>query len=469
MGAEAVKSKAFQRAALKSESYRVVGILVLLAVMLLFVIARAILTEQYLIVAIQGGVLLLIAAHEATMLRAIKSSLKGDGEVGPEKWVLNVFIESQIPTIALFVLLATKWFTPHQVLVAPVVLVYFLLIILSTLRLSPTLTLLTGILSSLGYLFVVFYVTLSAQGAPAETGTFRQVVYYVYAVVILSGGIIASIVAGEIRIHVSAALREAELQKQLDQVSHDLEVAKSIQQGLLPTASPDLEQFEIAGWNQPADQTGGDYFDWQSLPDGRIAVSLADATGHGIGPALVGTSCRAYARASFLVGGAQNGVLENLNGLLASDLSANRFVTYAVIFLDPKEGDFRVLSAGHGPILWYKHKQNKIDNLEAHGIPLGMIDGAKYSHGTEGSLSQGDILALVTDGFYEWTNPEGEEFGLERLETVIRESHDQPAEKIIEKLRGAVATFSRGTKQQDDLTAVILRRTFQPERLLFSE
>src|SRR3982751_1597304 len=165
MGAEAVKSKAFQRAALKSESYRVIGILVLLAVMLLFVIGRALLTDQYLIVAIQGGALLLIAAHEATILRAIKSSLKGDGEVGPEKWVLNVFIESQIPTIALFVLLATKWFTPHQVLVAPVVLVYFLLIILSTLRLSPTLALLTGILSSLGYLFVVFYVTLSAQGA----------------------------------------------------------------------------------------------------------------------------------------------------------------------------------------------------------------------------------------------------------------------------------------------------------------
>ncbi len=458
MGAEAVKSKAFQRAALKSESYRVVGILVLLGVMLLFVVARAALTGRYLLVAIQGGVLLLIAAHEAGMWRTIKRALRGEREVSPDKWVLNVFIESQIPTIALFILIATHWFTPRQILVAPVVLVYFLLIILSTLRLSPTLSLVTGILSALGYLFVVLYTTMSLQGAP-EPGAFPQVAYYVYAATILSGGIVAAIVAGEIRIHVAAALREAELQNQLDKVTHDLEVAKSIQQGLLPTSSPELDEFEIAGWNQPADQTGGDYFDWQSLPDGRVAISLADATGHGIGPALVGASCRAYARASFLVGGAQNGVLENLNGLLASDLSSNRFVTYAVIFLDPKSGEVRVLSAGHGPILWYKHESGNVENLDAHGIPLGMIAGVAYSHGTEGQLEAGDILALVTDGFYEWTNPEGEEFGLNRLANVIRESHELPASQIIEKLRLEVDTFRRGTAQQDDLTAVIIKRT----------
>jgi hypothetical protein len=108
MGAEAVKSKAFQRAALKSESYRVVAILILLGAMFLFVIARALLSTQYVLLAIQGSILLVIAAHEADMLRAIKRSLRGEADVSAEKWVLNVFIESQIPTIALFVLLATK-------------------------------------------------------------------------------------------------------------------------------------------------------------------------------------------------------------------------------------------------------------------------------------------------------------------------------------------------------------------------
>jgi len=456
MGAEAVKSKAFQRAALKSESYRVIGILILLGVMLLFVVARALLSGQYLLVAIQGSILLVVAAHEGTLLRAIKRALRGESEVSPNKWVLNVFIESQIPTIALFVLLATKWFTPHQTLVAPIVLVYFLLIILSTLRLSPSLTLLTGILSALGYLFVTFYVGMSFPNP--EPGAFDMIVYYVYAGVILSGGIIAAMVAGEIRIHVSAALREAELQQQLDQVNHDLDIARSIQQGLLPTTSPKLADFEIAGWNQPADLTGGDYFDWQTLPDGRVAISLADATGHGIGPALVSTSCRAYSRASLLAGADKNGFLDRLNSLLAEDLSANRFVTYAVLFLDPNNSNLKILSAGHGPILWYKFEENTIENLEAHGIPLGMIAGVPYSKESEGNLKPGDILVVVTDGFYEWENPEGEQFGISRLETVIRDSHNCNAEEVIAKLRGSVESFCRGTKQQDDLTAVVLKR-----------
>jgi serine phosphatase RsbU (regulator of sigma subunit) len=337
------------------------------------------------------------------------------------------------------------------------VLIYFLLILLSTLRLNPSLSFLTGLLSALGYLFITFFTSIKFPDSAAASA-FPMAVYFVYAGLIFAGGVLAAVVANQIRKHVSAALREAELQGELERVNHDLDIARSIQQGLLPERSPGFEQFDIAGWNQPADQTGGDYFDWQVLPDGRVAVSLADATGHGIGPALVSASCRAYARASFLAGGAQNGVLENLNGLLAGDLSANRFVTFAVVFLEPVSGNVRVLSAGHGPILWYKHATEKIENLEAHGIPLGMIAGVKYSHGTEGFLAAGDILALATDGFYEWTDPDGEEFGLARLEAVIRDSRDLTSNQIIENMRLAVVSFCRGTKQQDDLTAVILKR-----------
>jgi sigma-B regulation protein RsbU (phosphoserine phosphatase) len=72
------------------------------------------------------------------------------------------------------------------------------------------------------------------------------------------------------------------------------------------------------------------------------------------------------------------------------------------------------------------------------------------------------MLALVTDGFYEWENPEGEEFGLVRLEAVIRESRDYPAEEVIARLRSAVVSFCKGTEQKDDLTAVILRRKAEP-------
>jgi serine phosphatase RsbU (regulator of sigma subunit) len=459
MSNNAIKSEAFQRAALKSEAYRVTGLLILLSALLAFAIVRGLSTEQYLLLALQTLVLAVIIVHEGIMLFSVLRTLRDGTLVQPSRWVFNVVIESQIPTIGLFLLLASNWQTPYQVMFAPVVLIYFLLIILSTLRLSPSLTLLSGLLSAVGYLFTFLYTELRFQGSAAILVALPKAVYVAYAGLIFCAGIIGAFVASRIRTHVTAALREADLEKEIAQINHDLEIARSIQQGLLPEKDLGLEQFDIAGWNKPADQTGGDYFDWQALPDGTVAISLADATGHGIGPALVGASCRAYARASFLTAGARNGVLENLNGLLATDLSANRFVTFAVIFLNPKNGAVRVLSAGHGPILWYKHKGKEIENLEAQGIPLGMIAGAKYSQGIEGQLDQGDILALVTDGFYEWTNPEGEEFGLTRLEDTIRESHHLSAEKIIEKLRSAVGAFCRGTKQQDDLTAVILKRS----------
>jgi serine phosphatase RsbU (regulator of sigma subunit) len=117
------------------------------------------------------------------------------------------------------------------------------------------------------------------------------------------------------------------------------------------------------------------------------------------------------------------------------------------------------IPAGHGPILWYNYATDKIENLEAQGIPLGMIAGVQYSHATEVCLANRDLLVLVTDGFYEWENPEGEQFGMKRLEAVIRESRDYPSAEVISRLHQCVMKFCGGTKQQDDLTAVIIRRT----------
>ncbi|HEU4386210.1 MAG TPA: PP2C family protein-serine/threonine phosphatase [Blastocatellia bacterium] len=458
MTEDKIKSKAFQRAALNSELYRIRGLLCLFGALLLFVIIRRLATGALPLLLAQTLVLTVAIVYELLRLAIVRKALRRDRDLPSVMWVINVLVETQLPTIALFLLIESKFMSPYQALVAPAVLLYFLFIILSTLRLSPTLSFLTGLLSALGYLAVVFYTQTNYPAADAELGALPGSMYFIYAGLILAGGIVAAVVAAQIRVHVSAALREAELQRQLERVHHDLETARSIQQGLLPARSPNLDDFEIAGWNQPADQTGGDYFDWQALPDGRLAVSLGDATGHGIGPALVATSCRAYGRASFLAGGDSNGLLDRLNRLLAEDLSANRFVTFCVVFLDPANSQMEVLSAGHGPIIWFKYATGEIENLDAQGIPLGMIAGVPYGVGTKVRLAPGDMLAVVTDGFYEWENPEGEDFGMKRMEEVIRESRDCPPDEVIARLRSAVTSFSRGTAQNDDLTAVILKR-----------
>jgi serine phosphatase RsbU (regulator of sigma subunit) len=458
MSIEQIESVAFYRATLKSEWYRIVGLLGVLGALMVYTVARGIMVDGFGLLWVQTAILALVIAHEVRVWRAVRKALRSDKDVPPATWAVNVVVESQLPTLALFLLLASKWMTPYQVLVAPAMLLYFLFIILSTLRITPSLTILTGLLSALGYLCVTFYIEEKFQGSRVELGAFPLSIYIIYASLILIAGVIAAVVARQIQGYVEAALREAELENELKAVNHDLDIARSIQQGLLPSQSPKLDDFEIAGWNQPADQTGGDYFDWQSLPDGRLAVSLGDATGHGIGPALISSLCRAYARASFTVNGDHDQLLGRLNRLLANDLSANRFVTFAVVFLDPPNSEVEVLSAGHGPILWYRSATNELESLGAQGIPLGMMVEVNYEKAQPRRLAPGDMIVLVTDGFYEWQNPQGEEFGLERLESVIRESHKCSADEVIVRLRSAVEGFCKGTEQMDDLTAIVLKR-----------
>src|SRR5262249_45791339 len=140
---------------------------------------------------------------------------------------------------------------------------------------------------------------------------------FAYTAFLLIGGFAGGAVANQIRLHVLAALHEAESRARIER---DLDLARSIQQGLLPKAPPRIDGFGIGGGNQPADETGGDYFDWQQLTDGRIAVTVADVTGHGIGPALGMTGCRAYARAAFVTEPDLRSFLARLNQHLYEDL-----------------------------------------------------------------------------------------------------------------------------------------------------
>jgi serine phosphatase RsbU (regulator of sigma subunit) len=275
---------------------------------------------------------------------------------------------------------------------------------------------------------------------------------------IVLGGFVAAGVAGEIRKHVVASLQEAETRRQIERIQQDLDMARSIQQDLLPRQPPTSPQFDIAGWNQPADATGGDYFDWQELGDGRIAVSLADVSGHGIGPALVMAVCRAYARASFPSAKDLPEVMTRLNELLVKDLPSERYVTMVVAWLDPANSQLELLSAGHGPLLRYDVAKDQFQSLEPQGIPFGLFPGFQYGSPHRFELAPGDLLVLTTDGFFEWANSQDEQFGLSRLQEAIRSACHLPAREIITRLHADVVKFAGGTAQQDDLTAVVVKR-----------
>ncbi len=250
------------------------------------------------------------------------------------------------------------------------------------------------------------------------------------------------------------AVEEATRQK----FEHDLSIARDIQRGLLPVHQPKLPGYDLAGWSKPADQTGGDYYDWQSLPSGSLAITLADVTGHGIGPALVTAVCRAYARASFPNDGDVGRVLDQINDLLCDDLQSKRFVTFVVALLDPATHTLRLLSAGHGPLFYYHATEDRVESFNAHDIPFGLSTEIGYGPPSVLDMAPGDALILITDGFFEWSNAAGEQFGIARTEAAIRAAVGRPASELIAHLHHAVTDFVAGAAQPDDLTAVVLKR-----------
>jgi serine phosphatase RsbU (regulator of sigma subunit) len=449
-----IHSPAFRRAALASEKLRVLGLLVILTVVLAFTAVRAPwlgvehveLQRQFL------ALLVAYIAYEAFRLAVVFRCIRAGRDLPLWSWAFNLLLESALPTLGLLLLTRSPSMGPYRALAAPMVSAYFLFILLSILRLSPLASLMSGLLAAAGYFAAVTYTYATYPNEAARAGVFPFPIYATYGVLLILGGGAAGAVAQRIRIHVLAALREEDLRR-------ELELARSIQMGLLPTTAPVLPGYEIAGWNQPADETGGDYYDWQTLEDGRVVVTLADVTGHGISSALVAAVCRAYARSLLPLEAGLEPLVGRLNALLASDLPANRFVTMVMAVLEPGASRLHLLSAGHGPILVYRRSENEFQDLPAQGIPLGISDGFPFGAPQEITLAPGDMAILLTDGFIEWEDPAGEQFGLARLQDAIRSHADLPAQALIAELYSQLLRFTRGTKQSDDLTAVVIKRT----------
>ena len=116
-------------------------------------------------------------------------------------------------------------------------------------------------------------------------------------------------------------------------------------------------------------------------------------------------------------------------------------------------------SAGQGPVLFYKANGAEVSQLEVTGIPLGIMADFEYAVAQPKPWGTGDIMMLLTDGFYEWTNPAGNLFGADRAEQILRENADKSAQKILQAIRKAVMNFAKGTKQNDDLTGIIIKRS----------
>ncbi len=449
---------ALSQARLQSDRIRIIAMLVILVSLFAITLLRKMIfasTAEKAVLPLFLVFFGLTIAFEAIMLRRVGLAARRQTDLSGIVLTLNVFVETLFPTLGIVLLIVTGLTNPYTALVAPIVLTYFLFIVLSTLRLSPILARLTGLFCAADYALVSLYV-FTQYPAPPVRQTMQPVEYVVgNAIIMLAAGFLAGEVARQIRFHVRTALSEA---RKVERLNGELESARFVQQSLLPPETPVFGDYDLAGWNKPADQTGGDYYGWRQLADGRTAFTLADVAGHGISSALMAAACHAYIQASISQDSNLDAIVTRINGLLSADLPSGKLVTFVAGVLDHNTGCVELLSAGHAPLLLYSASDDRVHSFDAHGVPFGIFRSMAYGPAQKIRLAAGDMLVLITDGFFEWTNAQGEDFGLERLHQAIRAARGLRAAEVISSLHSAVIGFTGGTAQQDDLTAIVLKR-----------
>jgi serine phosphatase RsbU (regulator of sigma subunit) len=450
-------SPMFRRALLESERRRIYGITAFLLIFAFAVGIRGIVSGARHINPWGAVFLLVMAAYEMWVLHRLNLALTTGTNLPRAHWVGSILLEIAVPALGM-VYFSTTELGDFRPVASSWPLAYFPLILLSVLRLNPWASRLAGVAASVGYLISAYCVGWRPGLGNTSQNAVAQTAVLFYAAVLLVSGFIAAMVSAEILKHVEAALREAETERQLKQVTHDLEIARSIQQSLLPRTRPTMDGLEVSGWNLPADATGGDYFDWTTLRDGRVVVSLADVTGHGIGPALLASVCRAYARSSFNMHDNIVSALEHVNQFFGEDLTPGRFATFVAAVCSGETGTVELLSAGHGPMFVYSSSSDAFEEIGAQAIPLGLMPELNTGAPVTLEMKPGDIVVLATDGFFEWENAEGEQYGVERLTEAVRVSRELSPEQIIQELYSSVKVFADGTVQVDDLTAVVIKR-----------
>ncbi len=249
--------------------------------------------------------------------------------------------------------------------------------------------------------------------------------------------------------------REAALRQKLER---ELSLAQQIQRDYLPQTTPKVAGYDTAGWNRPADQTGGDAYDFFAITPQRLGLFIADASGHGIGPALVVAECRALVRALASTTTDLQQVIMGANSMLCEDLGNGRFVTACFAVLDVEAGTVECMNAGHVPSFHYVSVEDHFVRIFANTLPMGIVSDLPIEASDLFQIATGDLLILITDGFYEWRRPDGEQFGVDRLLEVIRGHRDRSCDAIIRCLHEAVLDFSQGSEQLDDLTVIVLKR-----------
>jgi hypothetical protein len=237
----------------------------------------------------------------------------------------------------------------------------------------------------------------------------------------------------------------------------EVQVAREIQQRLLPSDIYTTNWCEAYGVTTAAADVGGDYFDFVRLSDDRVAIVVADVSGHGIGAGIVSTMTKSALRTQLLHDPYPVAVMNALNSVMLQVSEKKTFVTLAYVLLSRSERTAFIATAGHTPVL-YRRNGGSVIELRTQSLGLGMHAQAQF-HELRQSIFPGDTLVLYTDGVIEALNETADQFGSGRLTQLVEQSDGQSVVQTAEAILGSVRAFTGTEQLADDATVIAVSIT----------
>ncbi|MEX1011565.1 MAG: PP2C family protein-serine/threonine phosphatase [Balneolaceae bacterium] len=244
-------------------------------------------------------------------------------------------------------------------------------------------------------------------------------------------------------------------------IRNELQIARKVQQSFLPNSRPRFEGLDLAAVCLPAQETGGDYYDFLKLDENRIAVVIGDVSGKGVQAAFHMTFVKGMLHALCREDESSVSVMKRANELFFNHTGRGTFISMLYGIIDLKEGEFRFARAGHNPLLHYDRSKNELRPLVPDGLAIGLVRGELFDSNIREqvvSFNRDDLLILYTDGIVEAENRTRHSFGTDRLHRLVYFHQAGSSEEVVHRILHEVSTFTRGVEQHDDMTLIVVKR-----------
>jgi sigma-B regulation protein RsbU (phosphoserine phosphatase) len=246
-----------------------------------------------------------------------------------------------------------------------------------------------------------------------------------------------------------------------ERLQQSLNLAKEVQQNLLPKSNLKVNGFDIAGKSVYCEETGGDYYDFIIIDDvaePKIGVAIGDVSGHGISSALLMATVRSSLRQRASLPGSTARIISDVNRQLVQDVEdSGQFMTLFFLALDTATRQLEWVRAGHDPAMLYDPGSDSFNELSGAGIALGVDAEWIYEDNMKTDFSKDQIIFLSTDGIWEARNKKGKMLGKEPILNAIRQNSSSDATQIIDAIFDILDEFIGEVKIEDDITSVIIK------------